>query len=217
MPLFRTPKIQIALPASTDDPSRGKAMLEYFGHLSARLQQMTVSAQQFIYFSGLTAGAIVSAGMVGHKPLVLVLAPYALTLVIVYQIQLYTDVECLTTIKEHLEAELNKNLAVRMYLESSVLTPQYRNRPSIRLVQLIYIALMVSVFAQSMQASYEMHIHWRFRGLRFLPLHSVDTFYVHVFGLVVCLLLLTAAGLELMRAHDMTCRSIEEALGSRDG
>ena len=193
-----------------------QAKLEYFGHLSGRLQQMTVSAQQFVYFSGLIAAAIVSAGLVAHRSLIVVLGPYALTFVLTYQVQLYTDVECLTTLKEHLEADLNKNLKTRMYLENVALSSSYRNRRSVRLLQIIYVMLMASVFIQSIRTSYHHQARWRASWMQFIPVRTINLHYLNLAGICICLALLSIAIGELIRAHDRTVRSITEAtLSSR--
>jgi hypothetical protein len=214
IPLFRRLRVEIVQPTPTSGstPSSGQAMLEYFGHLSARLQQMTISAQQFIYFSGLTAGAIVSAGMVNHKPLVVILAPYALTLVLTYPVQLYTDVECLTTIKEHIESELNRSLSIKMYLESAVLTSKYRNRWSIRVVQYTYIVLMIGIFIQSVRTSHKTQTRWRSGWLKHIHMNSLNWHYLNIFGIAVCIILLGLASLELIRANKVARKSISIAL-----
>ncbi len=188
-----------------------QAKLEYFGHLSGRLQQMTVSAQQFVYFSGLIAAAIVSAGLVAHRSLIVVLGPYALTFVLTYQVQLYTDVECLTTLKEYLEADLNKNLETRMYLENVALSSSYRNRLSVRLLQIIYVILMVSVFIQSIRTSYHHQGRWKASWMQFIPVRTINLHYFNLVGIGVCLTLLFFAVRELISAHDKTLRSITEA------
>src|SRR6266542_2428391 len=175
-----------------------QAKLEYFGHLSGRLQQMTVSAQQFVYFSGLIAAAIVSAGLVAHRSLIVVLGPYALTFVLTYQVQLYTDVECLTTLKEYLEADLNKNLETRMYLENVALSSSYRNRLSVRLLQII-------------RTSYHHQGRWKASWMQFIPVRTINLHYFNLVGIGVCLTLLFFAVRELISAHDKTLRSITEA------
>lgn len=211
MPSPREPRDLIGItPPNGDGPST-QAKLEYFGHLSGRLQQMTVSAQQFVYFSGLIAAAIVSAGLVANRSLIIVLGPYALTFVLTYQVQLYTDVECLTTLKEHLEGDLNKNLKTRMYLENVALSISYRNRWSVKLLQVIYLILMVGVFVQSVRTSYHHQVRWAASWMRYVHLRAINLHYLNIAGIVICLLLLGLAVSELFRARDRTLRSITEA------
>lgn len=203
-PVQPTPSLISQLPASTNWEARAN----YYGHLSARLLQMTVSAQQFVYFSGLIAAAIVSAGLVGHKPLIVILAPYALTFVITYQLQLYTDVERLMTLKEHFESELNKDLTSQIYLEPLALSPKYRSRLSIRLLQVIYIALIVSTFIQSVRTSYQHQARWTSAILHHLGLHTINLHYLNVVGISVCAMLLAVVARELTIAHDGTLKDI---------
>jgi hypothetical protein len=206
----RTRKAELAssLIAQLPPSTNLEAGSSYYGHLSTRLLQMTVSAQQFVYFSGLIAAAIVSAGLVGHKPLILILAPYALTFVITYQLQLYTDVERLITLKEHLEDELNRNLTPQVYLEPVALSAKYRNRLSIRLLQIIYIALITGTFIQSVRTSYQHQARWTSSILHPLGLHTIDLHYLNVAGISVCMALLAVAVRELTIAHNDTLKII---------
>jgi hypothetical protein len=211
MSLFR--KIEIELPAAlvsqTSESFSHYEKLIYFGQISVRLQQTTISAQQFVYFSGLIAAAIVSAGLVDNKMLVVILAPYALTFAITYQLQLYTDVECLTTLKEYLEKALNSQDPARPYLEGVALSAKYRNRPSIIALLIIYVVLMVGVFGESVRLSYEHQVRWK-SGL--IPwLHALNFHIVNVVGVIFCSVLLLTAGLELFVAHHFTLKRIKAA------
>jgi hypothetical protein len=212
MPLFfhRAHRVQpTSSVISQPPPSTSlEARSNYYGHLSARLSQMNVSAQQFVYFSGLIAAAIVSAGLVGNKPLIVILAPYALTFVITYQLQLYTDVERLITLKENLEGELNDHLTSQVYLEPLALSPKYRSRPSIRLLQIIYIALLIGTFIQSVRTSYKSQARWTSEILHHLDLHTVNLHYINVAGISFCAILLAVAARELAIAHNRTLRDI---------
>jgi hypothetical protein len=211
VPSTREPKNFTGVTSSDAEGPSTQAKIEYFGHLSGRLQQMTISAQQFVYFSGLIAAAIVSAGLVANRSLVVVLGPYALTFVLTYQVQLYTDVECLTTLKEHLETDLNKNLKTRLYLENVALSISYRNRWSVKLLQIIYLILMVGVFVQSVRTSYHHQVRWAASWMRYVHLRAINLHYLNIAGVVICLLLLGFAVSELFGARTRTLRSITEA------
>ncbi len=158
-------KLEIDLPAPlvsrTSESFRHYEKLIYFGQISVRLQQTTISAQQFVYFSGLLAAAIVSSGLVHKEALIVILAPYALTFAITYQLQLYTDVECLTTLKEYLEKALNSEDSVRPYLEGVALSVKYRNRLSIKALLLIYVVLIAGIFSESIRLSPQHQARWK--------------------------------------------------------
>jgi hypothetical protein len=186
--------------------------LIYFGQISVRLQQTTTSAQQFVYFSGLIAAAIVSAGLVGKQTPVVILAPYALTFALTYQIQLYTDVECLTTLKEHLELSLNAQSSTYMYLEGAALSASYRNRLSVKIIQFIYIALIAGVFAQSIRTSYKHQARWTSSLLRDMHIRALNLHILNVCGILICTALLAIASLELAHAHSAAQERIKAAL-----
>jgi hypothetical protein len=208
MPLFRKVEIQLpsALLSRTSESFSHYEKLIYFGQLSIRLQQTTTSAQQFVYFSGLISAAIVSTGLVHKETLVVILAPYALTFTIVYQLQLYTDVECLTTLKEYLERNLNSDDPARPYLEGVALSAKYRNRLSVRAISFIYIVLLVGVFVESVRLSHNNQARWE-SGL--IPWHVLNLYVANVAGVIFCTLLLLTAGTELAFAHNSTLKRIE--------
>jgi hypothetical protein len=209
MGLFR--KLEIDLPAPlvarTSESFGHYEKLIYFGQISARLQQTTNSAQQFVYFAGLIAAAIASTGLVHKETLIVILAPYALTFVITYQLQLYTDVECLTTLKEYLERALNKE-DPSVYLESVALSARYRNRPSIRAIFFIYVVLMVGVFVESIRLTYKHQTRWK---SSVIPWHVLNLHVANVAGVIFCSLLLLVAGLELFLARRFTLKRIDKA------
>jgi hypothetical protein len=212
MPLFRRLTIDFpsALVSQTSGSLSQYERLIYFGQISARLQQTTASAQQFVYFSGLIAAAIVSAGLVGRQPLIVILAPYALTFALAYQLQLYTDVECLTTLKEHLEKALNRESDGHMYLEGVALSPRYRNRLSIRVLQVIYVALILGVFVQSIRTSYKHQARWTSGFLQQLHIRAINLHILNVVGIFVCAVLLATAVFELVLIHQATQNRIDE-------
>jgi PPOX class probable F420-dependent enzyme len=209
-PAFR--KLEIDLPAPlvsrTSESFRHYEKLIYFGQISVRLQQTTTSAQQFVYFSGLLAAAIVSSGLVHKEALIVILAPYALTFAITYQLQLYTDVECLTTLKEYLEKALNNEDSVRQYLESVALSVKYRNRPSIKALLLIYIVLITGIFTESIRLSHQHQARWK-SGL--IPWVVLNLHVANVAGVIFCCILLVIAGSELVFANPSTLKRIKQA------
>jgi hypothetical protein len=214
MPFLRTLKIDLpeVQVSSQQDPSCSQTKLTYLGYLTARLQQTTVSAQQFVYFSGLIAVAIVSAGFVNGKPLIIILAPYALTFVLTYQLQLITDVERLTTIREHLEKDLDRDMRARIFLERDVLSLKYRNRRSVQFLQPIYIVLVIGVFWQSIQLSYRNQARWTSPVLRHIHLHTINLHYLNVVGIVACTIILITVGMELRLANRKATEAINDAL-----
>lgn len=219
MPLIR--RLEIGVPKdllshATDSITQYEKLI-YFGQISTRLLQTTVSAQQFVYFSGLIAAAIVSAGLVGKQPLIVILAPYALTFALTYQLQLYTDLECLTTVKEHLEKNLNQESPSQTYLEGIALSAKYRNRLSVKVLQTIYVALIIGVFVQSIRTSYKHQTRWTSSFLRDVHIRALNFHVVNVFGIAVCGVLLMAASVELLRAHHATEARINSALAPATG
>ena len=210
MSLFRKPEIGLpaALVSRTAESFSHYEKLIYFGQISTRLQQTTNSAQQFVYFSGLIAAAIASTGLVHKETLIVILAPYALTFAITYQLQLYTDVECLTTLKESLEKLLNKEDPSHPYLEGAALSSKYRNRSSIKALLGIYVVLIIGIFAESIRLSYRNQSRWK-SGL--IPWRVLNLHVVNVIGVIFCSLLLLTAGLELFFAHHYTQKRIDEA------
>ena len=214
MALFR--KLEIELPAPlisrTSESFSHYEKLIYFGQISTRLQQTISSAQQFVYFAGLIAAAIASAGLVHKETLIVIFAPYALTFVITYQVQLYSDVECLTALKEYLEKALNKEDPAPAYLEGVVLSAKYRNRPSIWAILSIYIVLMAGVFAESIRLTYKHQPRWK---SDIIPWHVLNLHVVNVTGVIFCSLLLLIAGLELFLARRLTLKRIDKAQHER--
>jgi hypothetical protein len=210
MSFFRKIEIEFptALVSRTSESFSHYEKLIYFGQISIRLQQTTTSAQQFVYFSGLIAAAIVSAGLVDDKMLIVILAPYALTFAVTYQLQLYTDVECLTTLKEYLEKVLNSQDPARPYLEGVALSAKYRNRPSVIALLIVYVVLMVGIFGESIRLSYEHQVRWK-SGL--IPWHVLNLHVVNIVGVIFCSVLLLIAGLELFVAHHFTLKRIKTA------
>ena len=114
------------------------ARLQYLDQVNNRLTATMSSADRFVNFAGIIAAATITAGILGNRPLIVILAPYALVIVFAYQVQLYTDAERFTVLLEHLEAQLNGNFYEGIFCTARVLDRRYRNRWSVKGMQVFY-------------------------------------------------------------------------------
>lgn len=174
--------------SSSPDAPAFTALLQYLTSVSDRLTAIMNSADRFVNFAGIIAAGTVTAGILGKKPLIAILAPYALVIIFTYQIQLYTDAERYTVLLEYLESQLNNSIHECIFRTKSVLSRAYRKRRSTTLMQGMYAVVMLASLAVSAIKAYTTY------GLPWL--------IVDVVGVVtVASVLLGAAALELKRAQ----------------
>lgn len=120
------------------------ARLQYLSDISGRLTATMNSADRFVNFAGIIAAATITAGILGKKPLIAILAPYALIIIFAYQIQLYTDAERYTVLLEYLEDQINSTVRLAVFRTGSVLDRAYRKRLSTTLMQGLYTLILVA-------------------------------------------------------------------------
>jgi hypothetical protein len=139
--------------ANIADPERvakNSMRVEYLGHVYERLNATIASADRFVNFAGIIAAATLTAGILGNKPLIAILAPYALTIVFVYQLQLYTDAERYAVLVRHLEGLLNTEVGEQIFFTEKVSTIKYRNRWSVKGIQIAYGVVLATIFVVSL-------------------------------------------------------------------
>jgi hypothetical protein len=137
------------------------ARLQYLAQTSDRLSATMGSADRFVNFAGIIAAATITGGIIGHKPLIVILAPYALAIIFTYQLQLFTDAERFTVLLNYLESQLNSDLRTLLFRTGSVFDRQYRNRWSVKGVQIAYsVALSVSFTISGIKAYQNYGLGW---------------------------------------------------------
>lgn len=73
--------------------TRISALLQNIAFLSQTIQQLQVASISYINFAGLVSVGALTVGIIRPVPLIEVFAPYALSIVFIFLIQLYTDIE----------------------------------------------------------------------------------------------------------------------------
>jgi len=197
----QTTEIDLARAAGRD--AREKVLLTSIAELSRAVQQLQVSTVSFINFAGLISIGALTIGLVQSKHLVLIAAPYGLTIVMVYLVQLYTDIERLTTLREVSEKHLNAMLPTPALPGRNKVAVHYRGRLSVRMLGGLNTAVII-VFAGLglAQTSGTPHPHFG----------PVDLHILNVVGLAICATILLTAGIEMLHAGANAEREAEAAL-----
>jgi hypothetical protein len=189
---------------STADDYRDKALLFNIGELSRAAQQMQVSTISFINFAGLITVGALTLGLVRSEPLIILLAPYGLIIVLGYLLQLYTDIERMTTLREVFEKHANLRLGAPAFLGFNPLSRRYRGRLSVRLLGILNAAPLVLLGYFSLtEASRHAAPSWS--PLSFVVLHGL--------ALSLCAVVPIRAGWEMLRAREGAVREAEAVLG----
>lgn len=188
--------------------TRTGALLQNIGYLSQAIQQLQVASISYINFAGLISIGALTVGIIRPVPLVEIFAPYGLSIVFIFLIQLYTDIERLITIKEFLEEHANRQMQAPAFLGLNDLSSDYRGRKSVRLIAfLLAIPLALFIYHSigamaSLTSSTNRHGHW-WMGFR----------YLNYFGLAFSLFVIIRAGYEMFRAREDAICAAKSALG----
>ena len=213
---------------TSGDYTRISALLQNIAYLTQTIQQLQVASISYINFAGLVSIGALTVGIIQPVPLVEIFAPYGLSIVFIFLIQLYTDIERLTTIREVLEQHANSKMPEPAFLGLNKWSSKYRGRLSVRLIAgLLAIPLGLfgyhSIVAMAVLASpAKPHKHL---GRKVLPsppeqhAHLVrEVFqYLNYFGLGFCLLVIIWASCEMLLAPQYALRAAKETLGDPPG
>jgi hypothetical protein len=145
------------------------------------------TVDKFVTLAALALGALVTVGILNSKAVVSILTPYGLAFVLTYLAQIYTDIETRVTLRSYLErlGQVNGNRVVA--LQSAVLDDGYRNRLSVRLIGVLFLAVTVAMLIISVRTALLVHV-----PQALLVLHFV--------GLLLVLATIGAAAWELQTA-----------------
>jgi hypothetical protein len=184
-------------------------MLQNIAYLSQAIQQLQVACISYINFAGLLSIGALTVGIIQPVPLVEVFAPYALSIVFIFLIQLYTDIERLMTIREVFEQHANSQMPKPAFLGLNELSSKYRGRPSVRLISVL-LAIPLGLFvyhsiaamsALTSSAKQGKHAWW-------------EVFqYLNYIGLGFCLLVIIWAIYEMLRARSHALKEAGGTLG----
>ncbi len=119
---------------TSGDYTRISALLQNIAYLTQTIQQLQVASISYINFAGLVSIGALTVGIIQPVPLVEIFAPYGLSIVFIFLIQLYTDIERLTTIREVLEQHANSKMPEPAFLGLNKWSSKYRGRLSVRLI-----------------------------------------------------------------------------------
>jgi hypothetical protein len=182
---------------TTGNYTRISALLQNIAYLSQAIQQLQVASISYINFAGLVSIGALTVGIIRPVPLIEVFAPYALSIVFIFLIQLYTDIERLMTIKEVFEQHANGQMPAPAFLGLNELSSKYRGRSSVRLIAVL-LATPLGLFGyhsieamEALASSAKRHDHWWFEVF----------LYLNYVGLGFCLVVIIWAGREMLRAR----------------
>jgi hypothetical protein len=155
--------------------------------LDEDIRALNGAVEKFITLAGLAIGALITVGLINKQVLVSMLAPYGISVLLVYLLQIYTDVESRIVLRAYLEKVESRAEKKLISLQPIVVDAKYRNRLSVQLVGVMYGIFMVGVIVNSIVSAARGHVFWVFQVL-------------HYVGVVVLLVNLGAAYLELQYA-----------------
>jgi hypothetical protein len=200
--------------------TRISALLQNIAYLTQTIQQLQVASISYINFAGLISVGALTVGIIQRVPLVEILAPYGLSIVFIFLLQLYTDIERLTTIREVLEDHANCQMPAPAFLGLNKLSSKYRGRLSVRLVAALLAVPLVlfgyhSVIAMASLASpkprpgHRLVVSAAKHGNAWLEFFR----YLNYVGLGFCLFAILWAGWEMVRAHKSAVREVRRTFG----
>jgi hypothetical protein len=193
---------ELTIGTSRED-TRINALLLNIGELSHAIQQLQIATISYINFAGLISVGALTVGLIKPERLIEIFSPYALTVVLAFLVQLYTDIERLTTLREIMERRVNDTLDTPAFLGINELSSRHRGRFSVRLVAPL-LALPILLFAfHSWQTTRHPAQHWWIFNL-----HIVNTI-----GLAFCALLLVSGAAEMLFARPRAIREAAATLG----
>jgi len=185
------------------DDTRVTALLLHIGELSRAIQQLQIATISYINFAGLISVGALTVGIVKPERLVGVFAPYALTVVLVFLLQLYTDIERLITLREIVEAHLNRALHAPAFLGMNELSSKHRGRVSVRLVAILLAFPLLGLAYYSGIQTVGLRDRWL----------EVSVHWWNIGGMAFCSLVLAWAAFEMVRAHPRAKREARSTLG----
>ena len=195
---------------TSENYTRISALLQNIGYLAQAIQQLQVASISYINFAGLVSIGALTVGIIKPVLLVEIFAPYGLSIVFIFLIQLYTDIERLTTIKEVFEGEVNSLMvAGPAFLGLNRLSSDYRGRLSVRFVSALLAIPLVLFIVHSrgamaaLASAPKRHDHSWWEAFQVL----------NYFGLGFCLITIAWAGYEMLRAHKNATLEAEQTLG----
>jgi hypothetical protein len=188
--------------------TRISALLQNIAYLTQSIQQLQVASISYINFAGLVSIGALTIGIIQPVPLVEIFAPYGLSIVYIFLIQLYTDIERLTTIREVFEQQANSEMPRPAFLGLNKMSSDYRGRKSVRLIAVLlaiplglfgYHSVRVTMVLTSSAKKSE-HV-WQ----KLFP-------YLNYVGLGFCFIVIAWASCELFRAHRNAVREVAKTL-----
>lgn len=194
---------------TTGDYNRISALLQNIAYLSQAIQQLQVASISYINFAGLVSIGALTVGIIRPVLLVEIFAPYALSIVFIFLIQLYTDIERLTTIREVLEAHANSKMPAPAFLGLNERSSKYRGRHSVRLIAVL-LALPLGLFAYHSITAMAALVSTANRHERLALEFFRCANYV---GLGFCLLVIAWALCEMFQAHGDAILEVRDTLG----
>jgi hypothetical protein len=209
---------------TSGDYTRISALLQNIAFLTQSIQQLQVASISYINFAGLISIGALTVGIIRPVPLVEIFAPYGLSIVFIFLIQLYTDIERLTTIREAFEQHANSQMPRPAFLGLNDLSSKYRGRKSVRLIAVL-LAIPLALFGYhsigGMAALAHPAKQPRILGRKVLAspseqhLHLVREIfqYLNYVGLGFCLLVIMWALREMLLARRDALREVKETLG----
>lgn len=204
---------------TSGDYTRVSALLQNIAYLTQTIQQLQVASISYINFAGLVSIGALTVGIIKPVPLVEVFAPYGLSIVFTFLIQLYTDIERLTTIREVFEQHANSHMPQQAFLGLNEWSSKYRGRPSVRLIAgLLAIPLVLfayhSIAAMRALASSSKHS----KHIKHSEHIWQEVFkYLNYVGLSFCLLVIMWALCEMFLARRDALRETKATLGDLPG
>jgi hypothetical protein len=186
------------------DDTRANALLLHIGELSRAIQQLQIATISYINFAGLISVGALTVGIIRPQPLIGIFAPYALTVVFVFLLQLYTDIERLITLREVFEGHVNRMLDAPAFLGMNELSSKHRGRASVRLVSVLLVFPLLGLGLYSVRQTADLGPRW----------HGIDLHWANIVGLVFCGLVLLWAAVEMLRAHPRAVREAGWTLGA---
>jgi hypothetical protein len=189
--------------------TRTSALLQNIAYLTQTAQQLQVASISYINFAGLISVGALAVGIIRKVPLIEIFAPYGLSIVFIFLIQLYTDIERLTTIREVLEVHANRQMTAPAFLGLNKLSNKYRGRGSVRFspallaIPLFLFGYYSIVAMAGLVKSSSKHGHGWLEILQVL----------NYIGLGFCVALIAWAGWEMFSANKHARREVKETFG----
>jgi hypothetical protein len=209
---------------TSGDYTRIGALLQNIAYMTQSIQQLQVASISYINFAGLISIGALTVGIIKPVPLVEIFAPYGLSIIFIFLIQLYTDIERLTTIKEALEQHANSQMPAPAFLGLNDLSSKYRGRKSVRLIAVLLaiplalfgyhsIGAMATLARPPKQLQHLTEKAFVSPAEQHLHLMREIFQYINYAGLGFCLLVIVWASCEMLLARRDALREVKDTLG----